>query len=90
MMVGMKLGQFTLKRSLGAMALISVGFLGLSMWLPGRLDFTQWDPLTIFYIACACTCIVWLGAGIGLLFGRMDAGIILGFFAQLYCFILTR
>jgi hypothetical protein len=82
----MQPGQFNLKRAMLSMTLISVGVLGLSLWLPGRLDFRQWNMLSFVYTVCACTCFIWLGAGIGVLYGRVDVGTMFGFLAE--CLIL--
>jgi hypothetical protein len=73
-MVGMKPGQFTLKRALASTALIAVGCLGLSLWIPGRFDAINDAPLRIIVATCGWSCCVWIGAGIGLLFNRTQDG----------------
>ena len=79
-------GQITLKRAMLATALIAVGCLGLSLGL-------QWHLLPpdsqAFAVPLAMTWFVWIGAGVGLLFGRWRKGAWVGVLLTVVWFLAT-
>jgi hypothetical protein len=63
-------------------ALIAVGCLGLSMWMPGRFEGIKTELMRLLASLCACTACGWLGGGVGLLFGRWRTCIVIGLVMQ--------
>jgi hypothetical protein len=83
-MGSMNPGQFTIKRALASTALIAVGCLGLSMWVPGRFDAIDYGPMKTAIFICESSCCIWISAGVGLLFNRMSGGALAGLVMQAF------
>jgi hypothetical protein len=75
-------GQFTIKRLFVSTALVAVGCIGFSLWMPGRYRAIDSELVQIITITFGWACGVWMGAGIGHLFNHWKRGARIGAIAQ--------
>jgi hypothetical protein len=75
----MQPGQFTLRRSFVAIALIALGCFGITLLLPGRYAATvHSDGFKLVACLCIWGSLIWIGAGVGLLLDRWREGAVIG------------